>query len=322
MCENCLENEFNIEDILELKVNDRVCEKDNDNLLTSAVFEINTLVKRANKTFLKIGAVLQQIRDNKLFAYCKNKCYSFMDFCKNNINLSYKTCCYYIQIVEFIKSPAGEKFENCSYSVLQELVSIDQEKDIELLNSISPASTRAIIRDLKHEYYSKKNVSSKVETVESNISEIAEIKQLAEKSSLPINNKKEEDKKAFFAEIEKAQAVCYSNEIEPLVLKNKEARLEFLKTYQSWELYASLDYLRLKIYRRRLKNKTSIIAFEPSPATELNIHSYLRCRFVIFKEPECRTVNDYPFSSGVLNLFFHSENIIADYLTKYKKEIE
>ena len=108
-------------------------------------------------------------------------------------------------------------------------------------------------------------------------------------------------------------------EVKPLTLKNKDERNAFLKTYKDWELIAEIEYLRLTVYRRRLKNHTSIIAFEAKSHDERLSTSV---RYCVFCEPEFNQSLDWHYRTNSFNLCFNSENEVIAYLTQYKNEIE
>ena len=86
-------------------------------------------------------------------------------------------------------------------------------------------------------------------------------------------------------------------------------------------MIASISYLRLKIYRRRLKNKTAIIAFVAERDNE-KIKDCPFVRYTIFFEPDSTEMNDYRFPECWFNLYFNTSTEVVDYLTKHKQEIE
>ena len=264
---------------------------------------IKLSIKQSESKFLTLGEALVNIRDKKL--YRKSKYPTFELYILNTFEMSKATAYRIIQVYEYTKSRTGATFENYTYSQIVEIVTIPEE-DTALLAKITPEMSRRQIQKLKHDYFLLKQQQSKPTVISQN--ETPKVKKTNENITY-------ED---VFNEAEKQVEF---NEIQPLVLKNKEERLNFLKTYLEWEMIGKIDYLRLSIYRRRLKNKTAIIALR-ADREDSKIKNYPSVRYTVFFEPQSNEPNDYRFNSSYFNLCFNSENEIADYLTKHKKEIE
>lgn len=97
-----------------------------------------------------------------------------------------------------------------------------------------------------------------------------------------------------------------------LHLKNDEERKEFLKTYKRWPIIAQVNDLCLRIHQFKLKNNTSILAFEVWDAP------YERVAFQIFSKMK---KSFYYYNLGHLRLDFDDKFRVIKYLKEYRKEI-
>ena len=268
---------------------------------------IKLSIKQSESKFLTLGEALVNIRDKKL--YRKSKYPTFELYILNTFEMSKRTAYRIIHVYEYTKSGTGATFENYSFSQLAEIVTIPEE-DTALLAQITPEMSKRQIQRLKHEYYTAKQCKEQI------------LEHTSDEVTIEVPKVKKTNENITYEDVfNEAEKQVEFNEIQPLVLKNKEERLNFLKTYLEWEMIGKIDYLRLSIYRRRLKNKTAIIALR-ADREDSKIKNYPSVRYTVFFEPQSNEPNDYRFNSSYFNLCFNSENEIADYLTKHKKEIE
>lgn len=301
MCEQCNFEPMLLEEILTTPLNYK-CPSIPDTLedekkqLMECETSIKLSIKQTETKFLTLGENLAFIRDKKLY---KHSCYVTFDlYIQNTFNMSKSTAYRLIQISEFMKSCTGATFEKYNYSQLIEIVSIPEEDRKNLLLKITSQMSKREIQQLKHYYYKNKQKEA-----ESNL-----------KSDFAEN---QINRPSFEEAYEEALKTVENDEIKPLMLKNDKQRKEFLETYEQWELMAIIPYLNLKIYRRRLKNQSSIIAF--SAEITSSKHSYVR--YSIYIEPENKNNYGYQYVQGYFNIYFHSENEVIDFLKKQKDEI-
>ena len=269
--------------------------------LEKSVNKIRRIITDINHNFLLIGQELAEIKDKRLFS---PKYKSFNDFVKYEFNITISFAYAFIRVKDFYNSCVDvytrDKF---SFSQLLELSSIDKN-DKDLLKQIIPEMSVASIRHLKKEYYKQKR-----KDFEEKYSNLIDEEKTSKKE------KKEKELDDFVSAFNQLE----DSAIQPLVLKNKEERLKFLDSYRSWDLIANIDYLRLKVYRRRLKNKTSVVCF-CAERVDLTMSPYVK--YCIFVEPENNINYGYQFCNAYFDLFFNSDTEVVDFLTKQKSEIE
>lgn len=260
--------------------------------------EIKLSLKRNGNEFLVVGEKLKEIRDKKLY---KIKHYvTFESYVTFELNLSRTTAFRFIQASEFVKCCTGatKRFENCSYSQIIELATI---QDTALLEQIDPKTSRRKIQEIKKKYYQSQQ--------NNNVSKLA--------SAMNVEQKPKQthaEKVASFVETIKAQE---SQEILPLKLKNKKERLEFLKdfTKNDWRMIGSIQELHLQIFRRKCKNNISIVCFHVLDA------NYGGNKYFIYI-PDKSIDYGYKYPTGPLDLFGQSENSVVEFLTQFKNRIE
>ena len=269
--------------------------------LEKSVNKIRRIITDINHNFLLIGQELAEIKDKRLFS---PKYKSFEDFVKFEFNLALGTAYSFIRVRDFyIHFDNDINRDKFSFSQLLVMSSIDKN-DKDLLKQIIPEMSVASIRHLKKEYYKQKR-----KEFEDKYSNLIDEEKTSKKE------KKEKELDDFVSALNQLE----DSAIQPLALKNKEERLKFLDSYRSWELIANIDYLRLKVYRRRLKNKTSVVCF---CAERVDLNSSPSKKFCIFIEPENNINYGYRFCNAYFDLFFNSETEVVDFLTKNKSEIE
>ena len=313
MCEECKTTPLNYDELL--SISNKADSTKNINELTKSISYIKLAMQDTNNRFLTAGRNLKKIRDEQLWmldeGYNKNNLFaSFEGYILTTLDISKSTVYRLIQVYEMYGRDVAT-YEKYNYSQLQELCCI-QPEDSELLKSITPNLTISTIRKLKHQYY-----ENKAREEQQKIEQSSKFKLATYDGPMPKKTDKNITYEDIFHETEK---IIDQNSIEPLVLKNKTERQNFLTTYRTWELIANVDYLKLKIYRRRLKNQTAIIALVAENLK--NIKDRPAVEYSIFVEPDNNTSFDYTISSNFFNLCFNSENNIIDYLTKHKTEIE
>lgn len=250
--------------------------------LLQAEANIKLGLTRNGKQFLTVGEELKKIQDKKLYKLRKE---TFEDYVEKSLGVTRFTAYKFIQIYQFVttSSQSINKYQQYSYSQLQEMVSIQDEA---LLNRITPGTTVKQIRELKKEA----------------------LKPLLE----------EQRKQAQAEKMEKLDLYLQAKEIaeadkedlpKPLVLKNKQERLDFLNNFKNWKMIAYIQPIALQIYSYPLKNGDQIIAFY---VVDSPFHSVYYTHYVRNKDR----------GLGCLSLYWHSPNNIVDWLTQNKKEIE
>ena len=313
MCDECISEPLNYDEIFSVPLGFKLKPK---TLLDTSVVDpekqeleecedvIRLTIKYSESKFLTLGEALVKIRDKKL--YRKSKYPTFELYILNTFEMSKMTAYRIIKVYEYTKSNTGVTFENYSFSQLLELTTIPEE-DSALLAQINASMSKREIQRLKHNYFTLKQKQNETES----------------QPNIHVPNKVAKSNKFedFCSSYEEAQKAIDYSEIQPLVLKNKEERLTFLKGYQSCELISNIDYLKLKIYRRKLKNKTAVIALS-AERFDNKQKNYPSVKYSLFFEPGSSEPNDYRFNNAYFNLWFNSETEIVDYLTKHKKEIE
>lgn len=314
MCEMCNDNEnIQFPEFLDT-VGSRFVLSKTENQLDTYTELIKKSIANSNKNFLEIGRLLKEIHDNKLWEFRHESPFddfaTFAQYVYIEFDLTSKSAYRFIQVYEFYTNSRDVATDKYSFSQLQEMCSITEE-DKELLYEIKPDMSIKQIRELKHNYYESKNNDKK---------EVQE-QPVIETFSQPVESVKEQKQK-LENDYNQALNIIQSDEIQPLVLNNKQQRLDFLNTYRSWELISTLAYLGLKIYRRKLKNKTSIIALVAEdmlkPSNDPTV------KYSLFYEVDS-TINkpcDYYSVRGKFNLWFNSQNEVVDYLTQHKSEVE
>lgn len=312
MCEQCKPEPLDLDEILTTPLEyvfpsiPATLEEEKKQLLECEA-SIKFSIKQTETKFLLLGENLACIRDKKLYKH--SRYLTFDLYILNTFNMSKSTAYRLIQISEFTKSRTGATFEKYNYSQLLEIVSIPEEDREKLLFRITPNMSKRAIQKLKHDYFTTKATQQTITQTTTTI--LPE----APKQTKTDENITYED---IFNETEK---VIEAREIEPLVLKNKQERQEFLTTYRTWQLIANIDCLKLKIYQRKLKNKSSIVCFEAS-RFDSNLKICPEKRYVVVFDMENKIDYGYHFTTSYLNLYFNRENEIIDYLTKNKTEIE
>lgn len=280
--------------------------EDADKELEICEQQIKLSIKHSEKSFLTIGENLCKIRDEKLYKRVDGILY-FTQYLLQELDMSSRTAQRFMQIWEFTKTADIGGCDKYSLSQLDELVSIKPE-DKDLFFRITPSMSVAKIRTIKQNYYHSKQNQAIVNAL------VNEKPKKEQSKPEPVA----EQKSSFEDIYNSTMKIVESNEIKPLILKNKNERLDFLKSYAEWDLVAQINYLRLKVYCRKLKNHTAIIAMVSS-----DIQSKPLCvKYAMFQEPENKTDYGYQFPTKYFNLWFNSENVIVDYLTSVKKEIE
>lgn len=266
---------------------------------------IKLSIAQSEKKFLTLGETLSKIKNEKLY---KSSRYPTFDlYIQNTFEFSKASAYRFIQVYEFCLT--GETFDKYTFSQLVEISSIPEE-DSMLIAQITPEMSKRQIQRLKHEYYTAKQCKEQV------------LEQTPDEVTVAVPKEKKTDDNITYEDVfNEAEKIVDQNTIEPLILKNKQECLNFLKTYNDWEMIGNIGYLRLKIYRRRLKNKTAIIAFVAENTKDIkNKHDSVK--YSIFVEPENNHSFDYTIQTHYFNLWFNSENNIVYYLTKHKQEIE
>ena len=314
MCDNCKTEPMEYEDIFSVPLDYKL--KPNSGLFNANISEeqskleeyeqiIKLSIAQSEKKFLTLGEALSKIRNEKLY---RSSRYPTFDLYIQNTFEFTRQCAYrLIKVYEFCNS--GVTFDKYTYSQLVEISSIPEE-DSMLIAQITPSMSKRQIQRLKHEYYTAKQCKEQV------------LEQTSNDVTVEVPKEKKMDDNITYEDVfGEAEKIVDQNTIEPLVLKNKQERLEFLKTYNNWEMIGNINYLRLKIYRRRLKNKTAIIALVAERENE-NTKGSPFVRYTVFFEPDSAEFNDYRFPEVWFNLYFNTENEIADFLTKHKQEIE
>ena len=313
MCDSCKTEPMEYEEIFSVPLDYKL--KPNSGLFDANISEekskleeceqtIKISIAQSEKKFLTLGEALSKIRNEKL--YHSSRYPTFDLYIQNTFEFTRQSAYSLIKVYEFCKT--GFTFDKFTYTQLLEICSIPEE-DSMLIAQITPEMSKRQIQRLKHEYYTAKQCKEQV------------LEQTLDEVTVDVPNEKKTDDNITYEDVfNEAEKIIDQNSIEPLVLKNKQERLEFLKTYNDWEMIGNISYLRLKIYRRRLKNKTAIIALVAENLK--NIKDRPSVKYSIFVEPDNNTSFDYTISSSFFNLWFNSENNIIDYLTKHKTEIE
>lgn len=277
-----------------------------ENKLDTYTQTIKYYLASVNKNFLRLGEELKVVRERKMWQE-KNSSgtiyKSFEQYCLVNFDLEKSQAYRFVKIYDFYDSfgdvATRDKF---SFSQFQELISIAPD-DKELLNKITPSMSIKTIRELKHYYYKAKQKQAVL-----NLQTVS-----PKKEPVVPERPKFED---LYAETLK---VIEEGEIKPLVLKNIDERKKFLTTYREWELIVVSSYLGLKIYRRRLKNHTAILAIVCENIKNLSASPSVN--YSVFLEPENKIDFGYHYSTNYLRLF-NSETEVVDFLTKNKTNIE
>lgn len=312
MCEKCKPEPLDYDEILTTPLDYKIppippTVEDEKKQLMECEASIKISIKQTETKFLLLGENLAYIRDKKLYKH--SRYLTFDLYILNTFNMSKSTAYRLIQISEFTKSRTGATFEKYNYSQLLEIVTIPEEDREKLLEKITPDMSKRDIQKLKHNYFTIKlaqQPSSQLVTTT-----IPETPKPAKTDA----NITYED---IFNETEK---LIEAREIEPLILKNKQERQDFLETYKTWQLIANIDCLKLKIYQRKLKNNSSIVCFETSHFdSNSKLGPYKR--YVVVFDVDNKIDYGYRFINSHLNLYFNSENEIIDYLTKNKTQIE
>ena len=249
---------------------------------------IKLCLTRNGKQFLTVGEELKHIQEKKLYKLRKE---TFEDYVEKSLGITRFTAHKFIQIYNFVttSSQTINKYQQYSYSQLQEMVSIQDET---LLDKVTPGMTIKRIRELKKEA----------------------LKPLLE----------EQRKQAQAEKLEKLDLYLQAKEIaeadkedlpRSLVLKNKNERLEFLNNFKNWKLIAYIQPIALQIYSYPLKNGAQILAFYvvDSPYGFVQYTLYVRSKTHDY---------GYRFVLGYLNLSWNSKNELIDWLTQHKNEIE
>lgn len=243
---------------------------------------IKLCLTRNGKQFLTVGEELKKIQDKKLYKLRKE---TFEDYVEKTLNISRYTAYRFIQVRDFVATSQQSlnKYQQYSYSQLCEMVTIDDEH---LLNKITPGMTIKAIRDLKKEA----------------------LKSLLEEQQ----QKARADKMAEFDLYLKAREIAEADKEDlpqPLVLKNKKERLDFLNNFKNWKMIAYIQPIALQIYSWPLKNGDSILAFYvvDSPFNSVYYTHYIRNK---------------GRGLGFLSLLWQSQNNIIDWLTSNKNQIE
>ncbi len=314
MCDSCKIEPMEYEEIFSVPLDYKL--KPNSGLYDANISEeqskleeyeqiIKLSIAQSEKKFLTIGEALSKIKNERLY---RSSRYPTFDLYIQNTFEFTRQCAYrIIKVYEFCNS--GVTFDKYTYSQLVEISSIPEEDSI-LIAQITPEMSKRQIQRLKHEYYTAKQCKEQI------------LEHTSDEVTIEVPKVKKTNENITYEDVfNEAEKQVELNEIQPLVLKNKEERLNFLKTYLEWEMIGKIDYLRLSIYRRRLKNKTAIIALR-ADREDSKIKDYPSVRYTVFFEPQSNEPNDYRFNSSYFNLYFNSENEIVDYLTKHKKEIE
>lgn len=312
MCEKCETEQLNLEDILTTPLDYKIPSipatlEDEKKALLECETSIKISIKQTETKFLLLGENLAYIRDKKLYKH--SRYLTFELYILNTFNMSKSTAYRLIQISEFTKSRTGATFEKYNYSQLLEIVTVPEEDREKLLNKITPDMSKRDIQKLKHDYFTTKATQQTITQTTTTILPDA---------PKPVKTNENITYEDIFNETEK---IIEAREIEPLILKNKQERQDFLETYKTWALIANIDCLKLKIYQHRLKNKSSIVCFEASPF-DSNSRFRPSKSFVIVFDSDNKIDYGFRFQKSQLNLSFNSENEIIDYLTKNKTEIE
>ena len=277
-----------------------------ENKIDTYTQSIKYYLASVNKNFLYLGQQLKEVQENKLW---KEKSSvgtiynSFEQYCSFNFDLEKSQAYRFIKIYDFYTNCGDVATrDEFSFSQFQELISISPD-DKELLNKITPSMPIKNIRELKHYYYKTKQKQA-----------VFDLQTVSPKKEPVVPERpKFED---LYAETLKT---IEDGEIQPLVLKNIDERKKFLTMYREWELIVSSSYLGLKIYRRRLKNHTAILAIVCENIKDLSARPFVK--YSVFLEPENKIDFGYHYSTNYLCLF-NSEIEVVDFLTKNKTNIE
>ena len=314
MCDNCKTEPLEYEEIFSVPLDYKL--KPNSGLFDANISEeqskleeceqiIKLSIAQSEKKFLTLGEALSKIRNEKL--YRSSRYPTFDLYIQNTFEFTRQSAYSLIKVYEFCKT--GFTFDKYTYTQLLEICSIPEE-DSALILQITPDMSKRQIQRLKHDYYTAK------------LCKVQALEQTPDEVIVDVPKEKKTDENITYEDVfGEAEKIIDQNSIEPLVLKNKEERIKFLGTYSNWEMIGNIGYLHFKIYRRRLKNKTAIIALVAENTKDVK-NNHDSVKYTIFVEPDCNLSFDYTISTNYFNLWFNSENNVVDYLTKCRQEIE
>lgn len=164
---------------------------------------LNIAFKSLNESYEAIGEMLYEINQDKLY---KPEYKSFVKYCEEEFSLSRTKCYSFIKIYKLLRDKP--EFKECSYSVLQEISSMNEEE----INEVSADMSVKEIRELKKELKGTSKKSKPKKDEDKVIEAIKENEKLKQENlKLKEENKKLREDKDFIANqlhqyIEKKQA--------------------------------------------------------------------------------------------------------------------
>ena len=267
---------------------------------------IKLAMLNSQKKYLLVGKCLCNIKDHNLY---KSKDYpSFEAYISDTFNFSLRTAQRIMQIYIFLNKTADVgTYDSFSLSQLDEIVSISPIDEKDLLEQITPNMSVKTIRDLKARYRRLKELEAK-----SNM--LSTIKR-AELSNCPTETKS--DVKNTDVSPIVITTDLNSIEAKSLKLNNKLAREQFLQSYRNWTLLIHIACIGINIYEYQLKNGYSLLCFEA-----VNQQQKVEQHHFVIYTPDNTKFGVCYFTTGYVDLYWHSTNVVVQWLTDHRKEIE